>query len=717
MISGIQPIVAFTSKIALEFSLVLAVLTAQSCQAASFSTLGHEETRHPNTSHRSQELPALPMLPSVPAGCDSSGSWWMESTKHGRGFKNVHDFGAKGDGVTDDTAAITRALTDGRSAQYSTKTPTSVYLPAGTYIVSASLPIYFYTFISGSPCAPSIVKMKDNIGFSGYIFDGDFGQGEWSDDDNQFYRALSQITIVNGIGNPAATGLHWAQSQATHLRNVTIDMSTGGKAGVFGENGSGGFIDGLTIIGSAIPLNFGNQQFAVNGLHLVGTALTTTCANLLWSWTITFSNLRVENCPIGITFLGNSAGSLVLVDATFINVTLGVKTSYSPGQAWNNSAVIYLERLTASNVDTITPGLPGGPGIVNIASWAQGPTFRNGTLTSDGQSSLPLIQRNPLHLPSRPTLADLSAISIVNVFDFGAVGDGKHDDTAAIKAAIAAQPVNGVVFFPQGAYILSDTIFLREDSTLLGEALSELRPSPSAAIWSDPLKRAPMIALPRTSQSRGPRLIEFLIATIGTGDVPGCVLLDWQSGVGTQLFDVHFRILDVVHTFAHVHGTGAGGVWSNGWQWLADHDIDTGALIGVKSPRGMLVEDAQGPLLLFGVAAEHSYLYQFNFSRAANIVIVTAQTESPYWQKPQEAWAMTIENSAGPHVLYGGGFYSWFNGPQQTIFRLLNSPHVTIYSLNTYGATMMEVGDVNIKANLTTDEDWFCSVIIAQLQI
>lgn len=58
---------------------------------------------------------------------------------------------------------------------------------------------------------------------------------------------------------------------------------------------------------------------------------------------------------------------------------------------------------------------------------------------------------------------NLSGIAtVVNVKDvaFGAVGDGAHDDTAAIQAAINSLTAStgGVVYFPAGVYLLSSTL-------------------------------------------------------------------------------------------------------------------------------------------------------------------------------------------------------------------------------------------------------------------
>ena len=66
-----------------------------------------------------------------------------------------------------------------------------------------------------------------------------------------------------------------------------------------------------------------------------------------------------------------------------------------------------------------------------------------------------------------------------NVRDFGAVGDGVADDTAAVQRAIDA---GGVVHFPPGVYLVSP-IYLRSDGGLDLDDAATLRMHPDRSRW------------------------------------------------------------------------------------------------------------------------------------------------------------------------------------------------------------------------------------------
>lgn len=65
-----------------------------------------------------------------------------------------HADAVPGDGVTDDTAAIQRAMTDGgrcgANCGGSTIYPATLYFPSGTYIISSSIIMYYNTEMLGN---------------------------------------------------------------------------------------------------------------------------------------------------------------------------------------------------------------------------------------------------------------------------------------------------------------------------------------------------------------------------------------------------------------------------------------------------------------------------------------------------------------------------------------------------------------------------------------
>ena len=71
---------------------------------------------------------------------------------------------------------------------------------------------------------------------------------------------------------------------------------------------------------------------------------------------------------------------------------------------------------------------------------------------------------------------------VFNVKAYGAIGDGSTDDTVAIQAAdTAARAVKGTVYFPQGTYLTTASLFLATDSHWLGAGKNQSIISGSAS--------------------------------------------------------------------------------------------------------------------------------------------------------------------------------------------------------------------------------------------
>jgi len=615
--------------------------------------------------------------------------------------RNVRDYGAKGDGVTDDTTAIIRAITESRgddpNAAYPTVyssssiTPALVYFPAGTYLISDTIPLVYYTQMVGDADNTPVIKMASTGSDKRLIDALDERWGGNLVNQNNFFHQVRNF-VLDMSECDACTGIHWQVAQATQLTNIHFKMKKDSKCqGIWMENGSGGFVSDLVFDGGMYGLWVGNQQFTSRNITIRDASIAAIYLNWDWGWT--FKSLQIENTPVGID-VGSGTGTLLVMDSIFKNITTtAIRTGYANSNyILNNNLildnVVYDASASSSSNKVVvnvvnnqeTTALAATTGEKKtIRSWVQGKVWKDGSLIAESidlaeQGLNPnkpavLTQSSPMAtiVPGayfekpRPNFDSSAYAKMDAVKDFGIANDGKTDVTVALQKAITQSAAEGkVLFLPHGSYYVTDTIYVPSGSRIYGEAWSKLLiGAGSEKKFNDAANPVPVFQVGKPGEKGVAQLVDLLFTT--EGPLPGAKVVEWNmadpiNAPGSAgMWEVHFRIGGAIGTkidpsncprgdgsnalaencagtWALMHITeGATAYLENVWGWVADHDLDYDDQINVYNARGLLVE-SQGPVWMYGTAFEHSLLYQYNFVKAKNVLMAMIQTETPYFQ-------------------------------------------------------------------------------------
>ncbi|KZZ91766.1 glucan 1,3-beta-glucosidase GLUC78 precursor [Moelleriella libera RCEF 2490] len=659
---------------------------------------------------------SLPAVAAPQSGLDAqqgttpvhaAGSWWLSSIQRQgkpafggqdyKVFRNVKDYGARGDGSSDDTAAINRAVSDGqRCGQHcdsSTTTPALVYFPPGTYLVSKPIVQLYYTQLVGD--AINVPTLKAASNFEGIaVIDSDpydnWGNNWWTNQNN-FFRQVRNFKIdLTGLPKTTGTGIHWQVAQATSLQNIEFNMvqdksSANKQQGIFMDNGSGGFMTDLTFNGGAFGAFLGNQQFTTRNLKFNNCK---TAIYMNWNWLWTFHGISINNCDIGIDMTSGSdtrqnVGSIVVADSSFSNTPIGITTLYHPGQQGTNGTLILDNVDMRQNVPVAVQN--GGNkqtilgGNTLVGSWSQGRAY-NGPNAQSAQGA-----RNAVPKPgaltdgsgkivtrSKPQYENVDASRFVSVKSRGARGDGSTDDTAAIQAVFNSVGGDQIVYFDHGAYVITDTVRVPKDVKVVGE-IWPLILAGGNRNFKDMANPKPVFQVGQAGDVGTAELQDLIFETLGPQ--PGAILMEFnvagQSKGGAGLWDVHFRVggsagtqlqsdkctktpnaqtsvnPNCIGAFMLLHLTQSASAYlENTWFWVADHELDLSDhnQINIYNGRGVLIESTKGSWL-WGTSSEHSQLYNYQLTNAQNVYMALIQTETAYMQGNPDARVPFTANS------------------------------------------------------------------------
>ena len=400
-------------------------------------------------------------------------------------------YNAKGDGVTDDTAAIQKAFDDNvdRGAY--------IYLPNGVYRISDTIRWggdegrQRNTVLQGQSRAGTILQLRDRCpGFDnprkpkGCVYTGHAPA-------QRFFNEIHNLTVDTGVGNPGACGIQFIANNQGGMYDVAIVSGDG--QGVNGLDLGYTNEQGPCLIKNLTVLGFDTGVYSANGVASeVLEHITVERQNKVGfrndGQPCTLRDLRSFN---DVTALRNAAGFLTLTDCVLKSI----------GKTSTQTAIINDSGLVAFNIevsgyrialkDHTGDGLRGFAGDI-IFQWFSKPSV---TLF-DKMEPGPIQRRLSLPIRETPQIPRDALTDWISPLQFGAKPDSDSDASDAIQQAIdSGKPT---VYLPRGGYHIGKTIVIRGAVRRLIGLKAYLMPSGELLKQNAPLFRfeggkAPMV--------------------------------------------------------------------------------------------------------------------------------------------------------------------------------------------------------------------------------
>lgn len=367
------------------------------------------------------------------------------------GFVNVKTFGAKGDGITDDTEALKQVL--GRSKEDPAGAIRSIYIPNGTYLVSDTLAWGDKRKdVRGQSRDGVIIKLKDNCpGFQDADQPKKVLQVEFGHGGQNFNQRLRNITVDVGQGNPGAIGIGFHTNNGGGVYDVVIRSSDPERQGHTGLSldkawPGPGLIKNVLVDGFETGIFVTHDQYSMTFEHI--QLANQRQVGFLNSWnSVAIHDLRSRNHVPAVKNQGEMA-LMALVDADLTGGDSSVPAilNYSNG-------VLFARDIKTQGYGWSIDNQAGESQKIQDANVDEFVSHSVSSSFSSPQTSLRLPIEDPPNIP----YGDVS--TWVSVTQFGAQPNDDNDDSEAIQKAIDSGAET--IYLPAGVYHSQKTIYVR----------------------------------------------------------------------------------------------------------------------------------------------------------------------------------------------------------------------------------------------------------------
>ena len=454
-----------------------------------------------------------------------------------------------------------------------------------------------------------------------------------------FYSGMSNIDIEIEEGNPAAVAVRFHVAQHSSLQHMNFSI---GDARAAIED-IGNQISDIHVHGGDYGI-ITKRTAPVWPFLIMDSSFEGQSAAAIHTMEAGFTLIRVRfaHMPVAIQIAQGEVEQLYGRDLVMEDIRTA---AFKHGNARNPHSEVTFTNVACSNVPYFFKG--DDPIAAPSHQYVMDRFTYGLEIGEDGRERGIFMLHRKRSLPNAAQIqaSDIPALppmdTWVNVQKLNVKGDGKTDDTSALRKAIEN---HRALFFPMGTYRVTGALELKPDTVLIGlnpgnTTISLGDKTPGFGGKGDPLG---ILVAPKG----GKNIISSISVRPGVEN-PRAAGVVWMAGSGSMLDDVSFPGSGFGVEHADTQGPdlwirdGGGGIFRGNWPH------------GIIASVGLRVENTSTPGIIYQMSVEHHMRVESQFHNVKNWEFYAFQTEEEH---PAGARAVAIDIRNCENLLFANTY-------------------------------------------------------------